>query len=232
MATAAPATNRTKGIVRGAIVRAVAAWALLPLFFLVTGGSFGWWEAWSWCALLLVPMTLFLIWAARNDPELLARRFKAREEDAIQRRVVTVGLPFYLAALVLPGLDHRHGWSEIPTALVVAALALSLASYLLILRVLFENRWAGRTIETWQGQKLISSGPYAVVRHPMYAGALVLWLATPVALGSWWALLPALAMVPVIVVRLRNEEALLVRELDGYEEYRHEVRYRLIPRVF
>ena len=219
-------------VARGAATRAVAAWIVLPMFFLVTGGSVTWWNAWAYCAILLVPMTVFLAAMARRDPEFLARRLQMKEKEAAQRRVLAWGYPFLLAAFVVPGLDYRFGWSEPPLWVVAAALAASLAGYLGVLRVFVENRWAGRTIETYDGQQLISSGPYAVVRHPMYAASTILYLATPVALGSWWALLPALAFVPVFVLRIRNEEDVLVRELPGYAEYRGRVRYRMFPCVW
>jgi protein-S-isoprenylcysteine O-methyltransferase Ste14 len=227
--------TRTAEKTRGAgrfVVRLIAMWILLPLFFLATGGTLRWWQAWAWCALLLVPMSVFGLWMAWKDPEFLARRFQLREKERAQRRILAWGWPLFIALAVLPGLDRRFGWSDVPLSATVAALALSLAGYLAILRVFIENRWAGRTIETVGGQQVISTGPYAVVRHPMYTGTLVLWLATPLALGSWWALLPALAIIPVFVFRIRNEEEVLVRELPGYEEYRGKVRYRLLPRVW
>jgi len=111
-------------------------------------------------------------------------------------------------------------------------MAIALASYLAILRVFVANRWAGRTVETYVEQKVVSTGPYAVVRHPMYAAVLILTLATPAALGSWWALLPMLAVVPMLVLRILNEEEILVRELPGYTEYRGQVRWRLVPHVW
>jgi protein-S-isoprenylcysteine O-methyltransferase Ste14 len=155
-----------------------------------------------------------------------------REQERTQRWVQMVGTPCLLGALVIPGLDHRLGWSSVPPAVVVGALAASLAGYLAVVRVFLENRWAGRTIETYAGQQVISTGPYSVVRHPMYAGVSLLYLATPLALGSWWAVLPAIAFIPVFVVRIRNEEDVLVRELAGYAEYRRKVRQRLVPFVW
>jgi protein-S-isoprenylcysteine O-methyltransferase Ste14 len=133
---------------------------------------------------------------------------------------------------VVPGLDRRFGWSEPPLAAVVAAQVLALASCLGMLKVFLANRWAGRTVETWPGQEVISTGPYAIVRHPMYVAILVLYVASPVALGSWWALIPAILYAPMLVIRILNEEGVLVRELPGYEEYRKEVRYRLLPLVW
>jgi len=220
------------GPVTAAARRAAAAWIVLPLFFLITGGSLVWLEAWVYCAVLLVPMTVFLLYMARRDPEFLGRRMKMREPDPVQRRILALGYPAMLAALVLPGLDRRFGWSDPPPAAVAAAMAMVLGGYLVALRAFLENRWAGRTIETWEGQTVISTGPYAVVRHPMYSGALAIYVATPVALGSWWALLPALTFIVIFVLRIRNEEETLLRELPGYAAYRARVRYRLAPGIW
>ena len=219
-------------VVRGAAVRAVAGWIALPLFFLAAGGSLRWWEAWVYCLALLVPMTVFLAHMARRDPQFLARRMRLRERERAQRRIIAWGTPLLLAALIVSGLDHRFGWSHPSVVVVAVAMVVVLAGYLLILRVFLENRWAGRTIETYPGQEVVSTGPYRLVRHPMYAGGVALYLATPVALGSWWALIPALMAVSVFVPRIRNEEEVLVRELPGYEEYRHKVPYRLAPFVW
>jgi len=220
-------TARRKTLVRVALV-----WIALPLFFLATGGSLGWWEAWVYCGLLLVPMSFFLAHVARTDPDFLARRFTMKEKEQTQRRIVSWGAPVAAALFVLPGLDRRFGWSEPPLAAVVVAQVLSLAGYLGVLAVFNANRWAGRTVETRPGQEVISTGPYAIVRHPMYSAVILMYLATPVALGSYWALIPAVLFVPVLVVRIRNEEAVLVRDLPGYEEYRQKVRHRLLPHVW
>jgi protein-S-isoprenylcysteine O-methyltransferase Ste14 len=232
MATERMGVSDARRVARAGLVRLVAGWIVMPLFFLVTGGDLGWWQAWAWCAVLLVPMTLFVTWMMARDPEFLVRRMKMREKERAQRRVLTWGVPLMLAELIIPGLDHRWGWSEPPLGAVVAALALVLSGYLGILAVFLANRWAGRTIETYDEQEVVTTGPYAVVRHPMYTATTVLYLATPVALGSWWAVLPALAFIPLMVLRIRNEEEVLVRELEGYPEYRRKVRHRLIPYVW
>lgn len=221
-----------KTVAQKGLFALAGSWILLPAYFLISGRSLDWWQAWVWCAVLLVPMTIFGLWKARTDPDFIGRRLQVREKERPQQRVVAIGFPFYLAALALPGLDHRYGWSEVPLAAEIAALALTLAGILLVLRVFIENRWAGRTVQTWEGQQVVSTGPYAIVRHPMYTGSLVLWLATPIALGSWWAFLPALASIPLVVMRIRNEEAVLCRNLSGYEEYLRRVRYRLLPLVW
>jgi protein-S-isoprenylcysteine O-methyltransferase Ste14 len=217
---------------RQALFALVGSWVLLPSYFLMAGRSLDWWEAWAWCAVILVPATIFGLWMARADPDFMARRLKLREKERPQQRLTVIALPFSLAALAIPGYDHQYGWSDVPAAAVVAALALSLAGFLLILRVFVENRWAGRTVETWEGQQVVSTGPYAVVRHPMYAGSITLWLSTPIALGSWWAFLPALVAVPILVLRIINEEEVLRRGLPGYDAYRQQVRYRLLPWIW
>jgi protein-S-isoprenylcysteine O-methyltransferase Ste14 len=225
-----PTNDLGKGsAMKKAAIRVSAAWIVLPLFFLATGGRLSWWEAWVYSAILLVPMTLFVLRMAKLDPAFFERRFRMREKEQGQRRIQAWGAPFVLAALVVPGLDHRFDWSEPPLAVIVAALVLSEVSYLAILRVFLENRWAGRTIETWAEQKVISTGPYAIVRHPMYTGFLAMQLAAPVALGSWWGLIPSLTVFPIIALRIRNEEDVLIRELPGYEEYRNKVRWKLVP---
>jgi protein-S-isoprenylcysteine O-methyltransferase Ste14 len=151
------------GARRRGLIRLLIAWIVLPLFFFITGGSLLWWQAWAYCALLLVPMTFFVIWMARRDPSFLDRRFKMRENERAQRRIQAWGVPLFLAFFIVPGLDYRFGWSEPPLPIIVSALILSLTAYLMTLRVFLENRWAGRTVETWEDQEVIDTGPYAIV---------------------------------------------------------------------
>lgn len=209
-----------------------AAWVGLPLFFLVTGGSLDWWQAWAYCVVILPSMTGFVLYLGARDPEFLSRRLKVREKEKTQRLIQSGGAIAFLASAVLPGLDHRLGWSRVPFAAAIVALILVEATYLAIARVFLVNRWASRTVETYIGQQIVSTGPYAIVRHPMYAATILMYLATPVALGSWWGVLPALTLIPIMVLRIRNEEEVLLRELAGYEEYRRKVRYRLLPCVW
>ncbi len=217
---------------RKGLIRLLFAWIVLPLFFLVTGGSLFWWEAWVFTGLLLVPMTVFVTWTARVDPTFFERRFKMREEEPAQRRIQAWATPLFLAVFIVPGLDHRFGWSDPSLPAVVGAQILSLGAYLMILRVFLENRWAGRTVETWDDQRVIETGPYAIVRHPMYTAVIVLLLASPLALGSYWAVAGGLIYLPIFVFRVRNEEEVLLRELPGYGDYRTRVRYRIIPYIW
>jgi protein-S-isoprenylcysteine O-methyltransferase Ste14 len=212
--------------------KVLAAWLVLPLFFLATGGSLAWWQAWVYCGVILAPATAFITYMAGHDPEFLARRSKMREREPAQRRVIAWAWVPTLGVFVLPGLDHRFGWSHPALAVVLAAMACALVAYVAILRVFLENRWAGRTIETYADQQVIATGLYAIVRHPMYAASIVLYTATPVALGSWWGVVPAVAFIPIFVFRIRNEETVLTRDLAGYDAYRRMVRYRLVPFVW
>lgn len=204
---------------------------LLVVLFL-PAGTLAYWEAWLYVAVFFVPVTLVLIHLLRHDPALLERRLKARERQAEQGLVIKLGTVCYLLTYLLPGLDHRYGWADVPVAAVIAADAVFLLSYGLFFLVLRENSYASRVVEVEEGQKVISTGPYSVVRHPMYVAVLGMLLSTPVALGSWWALIPALPMVPLLVARIRGEERVLVTELDGYDEYMLRVTRRLIPGIW
>jgi protein-S-isoprenylcysteine O-methyltransferase Ste14 len=155
-----------------------------------------------------------------------------REREHAQRRIISLSLLWFVLAFVLPGLDRRFGWSDVPMPVVIAADLLVLLGYGLIVLVFRENQYASRTVRVEQGQRVITTGPYAWVRHPMYLGVTVMYLASPVALGSWWALLPALLIVPILVARILNEEQVLERELPGYREYEQRTRRRLVPGVW
>ena len=167
-----------------------------------------------------------------HEPDLIERRLRWREKESQQRRIIAISLIPFLLAYLLPGLDHRFGWSDVPSAVVLGADALVLLGYLLIVLVFRENRYASRSVEVVEGQEVIVTGPYAVVRHPMYVGTLLMYLLSPVALGSYWAALFALPLLWVIRARIRNEEEVLLRDLPGYGAYMERVRYRLIPRLW
>jgi protein-S-isoprenylcysteine O-methyltransferase Ste14 len=177
-------------------------------------------------------MLFVMAYMLRRSPELLARRLQMRERERTQQGVIRFGILFLVAAFLVPGFDRRYGWSEMPWWVAVAADGLVLAGYAMISRVFRENAYTSRTVQVEQGQQVVSTGPYAVVRHPMYVGVLIFYLASPIALGSWWALLPAAAIVPILVVRILNEEEVLERDLPGYQEYKQKTRYRLLPGIW
>ena len=137
-----------------------------------------------------------------------------------------------LLAFILPGMDKRFGWSNVPIPIIVVAEILVLSGYILFFLVLKENQFASRVIEVEKGQKVIQSGPYRLVRHPMYMGAILMYVASPLALGSYWAILPAICIIPIFIARIISEERVLTKELEGYSDYKLKTRYRLIPSIW
>jgi protein-S-isoprenylcysteine O-methyltransferase Ste14 len=172
------------------------------------------------------------VYLAIRDPQLLARRLKAgpaAERETTQKVIMTLAMLGFAALMVVPGLDRRFGWSFVPTPVVLAGDVLIALAFLFIVLVFRENTYGASTIHIAEGHRVISTGPYAFVRHPMYAGGIVMLIGVPLALGSWWALLVLLLIVPVLIWRLRDEERFLTVNLPGYAAYTRRVRYRLLP---
>jgi protein-S-isoprenylcysteine O-methyltransferase Ste14 len=209
-----------------------AVFLVLGLIFFIPAGTLDYWEAWVYCIVLLVPFLFVLTYLLSKDPELLARRIRLNEKESAQRRIIGASGVIFFIGFLIPGLDHRYGCSDIPAGAVLGADVLVILGYVLVFLVFKENPFASRVVEVEPDQKVISTGPYALVRHPMYLGTSIMWLATPVALGSYWAL-PVFLILPIVLVyRIRNEEEVLLRELPGYREYTQKVRYRLIPGIW
>jgi protein-S-isoprenylcysteine O-methyltransferase Ste14 len=191
-------------------------------------GTFNYREGWVYLLSLLIPMAFIFSYLIKNDPGLLERRMKFREKEKEQSLIITLSYPVILLAFILPGLDHRFGWSHVPPVVVILALLCFLVGYGLFFMVLRQNSYASRVIEVSENQKVISTGMYGIVRHPMYMSVLIIYLFSPLALGSYWAVIPALFMIPVLVARINNEEKVLLRDLSGYDEYMQKVKYRFI----
>jgi protein-S-isoprenylcysteine O-methyltransferase Ste14 len=213
-------------------VRFVFALLVLGLMFFWPAGTFRYWQAWTYIALLSILMLGAFAYLIKKDPELLERRMRSREKEPRQMAITSLSTPVFLAIFLLPGFDRRYGWSSVPVLVVIAADILALTGYGLFVRVLRENSYASRIVEVEKDQKVITTGPYALVRHPMYVGVLIMFVFTPLALGSYWAVLPALMVALVLVARIVNEEKVLLARLPGYREYMERVRYRLIPGVW
>jgi protein-S-isoprenylcysteine O-methyltransferase Ste14 len=208
---------------------------LLPLtglLLFLPAGSLYYWEAWVYCGMLFIPMIISSYYLVFRDPEFLERRMKTEEKEKAQKIVQFLSGLLFTSVFVISGLDYRFEWSNVPLALVIISDVLVLGGFLYVFRVFQENRYAARTIEVEEGQTVISSGPYAVVRHPMYLSVIPMYLFTPLALGSYWALVPALPLIATLILRILNEEVVLLRDLPGYDDYRHKVRWRLIPGVW
>ena len=202
------------------------------LFFFLPAGTWNYWQAWVYMGVLITPMFFAMIYLIKNNPELLERRMRLQEKRSEQRLIVKVSLVFFLLAFILPGFDKRFGWSDVPTGLVIASDICIIIGYLIIFRVMQINTFASRVIEVASEQKVIDTDLYSIVRHPMYVGAILLYIASPIALGSYWSVLPAIVIIPVIVARIKDEEAALDKNLAGYLEYKKRTKYRLIPFIW
>ena len=214
------------------IARLLALPAVVYLLLFLPAGTFDFWQVYVYFGVILTLALGAMAYFLKHDPELLERRLRTREKQGTQQAVVFSLLIVVVLGIVMPGLDRRFGWSEVPTVVVLLADAVVAASYLFTALVMKTNSYASRIVEVEEDQRLVRTGPYAVVRHPMYASAAVMVFATPIALGSWWGLLP-MAVVPMILVpRILNEEKVLRGGLEGYNDYCDEVRWRILPLVW
>lgn len=217
---------------RTALLRFSSGIIVLGAIFFGSAGTFRYWEGWVFLATLFTPMIFVVRFFLKRDPEVLERRLRAKEERARQKTLTKWLSVLWLVAFLIPGLDHRYGWSEVPAFLVLMADILVLTGYFVFFLTLRENRFASRVIRVEAGQTVISSGPYALVRHPMYLGVSLMLLFAPLALGSWWAMIPTLATPFFLALRIGDEEKALLEELPGYREYTRQTIYRLIPRMW
>jgi protein-S-isoprenylcysteine O-methyltransferase Ste14 len=216
---------------RGLLILFLVMAALLFL----TAGTIRYWQAWVYLAVFFGASFLITLYLAKNDPALLKRRLSAgpwAEKEQTQKIIMAFTSIGFLALIATPALDFRFGWSAVPLPIVAAGNVLIAIGYAIIFLVYKENTFTSATIEVAKDQRVISTGPYALVRHPMYAGGLLYLLGMPLALGSWWGLVPFAATLPFLIWRLVDEEEFLARNLPGYAEYRNKVRFRLIPRVW
>lgn len=225
-------SNHPAKLVRTVLVRIVLFIAALGAMLFLPAGTFDYWQAWAYLAILIIPMIFVLTYLIGRDPELLERRMRMREKETEQKLIIKLSILFFVIALLIPGFDKRFGWSSVPLEVIVTADVIVLAGYMVFVLVLRENRYASRIVEVERKQKVVTTGPYAVVRHPMYSGALLMWGFSPLALGSYWGMIPNVLLVVLIVARIRNEEKILNRQLEGYSEYTQKVRYRLVPGIW
>jgi protein-S-isoprenylcysteine O-methyltransferase Ste14 len=217
-------------------VRHAVVLLLVAVMLIAPAGSLQFWQGWTMVGVFGIFTAHFVVYFSRHDPKLLQRRMERREPRRAQRLFKVFWVPLWVCELVLPGLDYRFGWSEsvggVPLVVMVVSWIGLVASWLLVFRVMRFNRFASSVVRVEEGQKVITNGPYRLVRHPMYSGFVLMILATPLAMGSYVALIPAVLLVPVMVYRLTDEERMLRKELAGYAEYCERVRYRLVPYVF
>jgi protein-S-isoprenylcysteine O-methyltransferase Ste14 len=216
---------------RGLLVLLLVMAALL----FVPAWTLDYWQAWTFLTVYFVSSLAITLYLMKKDPKLLERRMSGgpgAETATTQKIIMSFVSLGFVGLLVLPALDHRFGWSHMPPYVALAGDVLLALGWLAIFVVFRENTFSSATIELAPDQKVISTGPYALVRHPMYAGGLVMLLGIPIALGSWWGTLIVVAMFPVLIWRLFDEAKFLTGNLPGYAEYQERVRYRLLPRIW
>src|SRR6266849_310857 len=209
------------------LLRSLIAVIFVAVFLFVPAGSFRYWQGWVFMALLFLPMPITSAYFLKRDPQLVERRLRTEEKITEQKTIIRWAQWVVFASLLIPGLDYRFGWSRVPLWLAILSQLFVFTGYLITLWVMKENSFASRTVQVEEGQKVISTGPYRLVRHPMYFGAVLMLLFTPLALGSWWALPGFLLVIPLIVLRLLNEEKMLSRDLPGYTVARLPTRARM-----
>ena len=215
-----------------ALIKFLIGLLLVALLIFLPAGTIRYPGGLLFLCLLFVPMLLMGIVMLARARDLLRKRLDVKEKQGTQKGVVAVMGLIFLGGFILAGLDFRFGWSKVPLPVVIVASVLFLVGYALYAEVMRENAYLSRTIKVEEGQTVISTGLYAVVRHPMYTASTVMFLAFPLILGSWYALIP-FALYPIImVIRIRGEEKLLTAELSGYEEYKKKVKYRMIPFIW
>ena len=219
-------------LVINALTKFFCGFLLVGLLIFLPAGTLALGKGWLLMGLLFGPMFIAGLVMLRKSPAFLEKRLDAKEKRSAQQGVIKLSGLMFIAGFVVAGLDFRFGWSRMPKAITVVAAILFLVAYLLYAEVMRENAYLSRTIKVEEGQSVVSTGLYGVVRHPMYMATLLLFLVMPLVLGSWWALIPFAFYPAIIISRLKDEEVLLTRELAGYEAYKIKVKYRLIPFIW
>ena len=215
-----------------AVIKFLSGLLLVGILLFLPAGTFAYRQAWLLIGILFIPMLAAGLVMMKKSPQLLEKRLNAKEKQTEQREVILFSGLMFLAAFVIAGLNFRYGWLVLPDAVSYAAAALFLIAYALYAEVLRENAYLSRTVEVQEGQKVIDTGLYGVVRHPMYMTTLLLFLAMPLVLGSLFSFGIMLFYIPIIAKRIRNEEEVLEEGLDGYREYKDKVKYKVIPFIW
>jgi len=215
-----------------ALTKFVLGLLIIGLLLFFPAGTFDFWQAWLFIGVLFVPMFIAGIVLMIRQPELLRKRLDAKEQQQEQKWVVVLSGLMFIAVFVVAGLNRRFGWYMLPDWAVYVATAIFLVAYAMYAEVMRENVWLSRIVEVQENQQVVSTGLYGIVRHPMYAATLLLFLSMPLVLASPWSFAIMLLYIPIIALRIRNEEQVLERELKGYTEYKQRIRYKVIPFIW
>jgi len=200
---------------------------LVGLLVFFPAGSMKFWNGWLFLGALFIPMFCILIYLLIKDPDLLVKRMKTKEKEKTQKTYLILSIIVCLITFIMPGLDFRFNWSDVPLSVVLISTLIMMSGYLMFFIVMKQNTYASRVIEIQDEQKLIDTGLYSFVRHPMYLAGTILYGFAPLVLGSYYALIPAVFIPILLIIRIKNEEKVLVKGLKGYAEYMKKVRYRL-----
>ena len=215
-----------------AVTRFLAGLLIVGLLLFLPAGTFAFWQAWLLIFILFVPMFIAGLIMMKKSPDLLRKRLNAKEEQTEQKTVILLSGLMFLSAFIAAGLNFRFKWIVLPGAVSLAAAVVFLLAYILYAEVMRENAYLSRTVEVQENQKVIDTGLYGIVRHPMYMSTLLLFLSMPLVLGSVISFVIMLAYIPIISMRIRNEEQVLEEGLEGYKEYKQRVRYKVIPLIW
>ena len=215
-----------------AIVKFISGLIMVGVLIFLPAGSFAYWQGWLLMGILFVPMFIAGLVMMKKSPELLRKRLNVKEEEKEQKTVILLSGIMFLAAFIVAGLNFRFGWIVLPDWISYTGVAIFLAAYALYAEVLRENAYLSRTVEVQQNQKVIDTGLYGVVRHPMYMSTLLLFLSMPLVLGSVISFVITLAYIPIIAKRIENEEKVLEDGLPGYAEYKNRVKWKVVPFIW
>ena len=215
-----------------ALTKTIIGFVFICVLLFLPAGTFHYWNAWLFMAVLFVPMIILGIVMLFKSPDLLKKRLDAKEKEDEQKWVVALSGIMFMAAFVVAALNFRFSWHSLPDCVIWISVAMFLLSYLMYAEVIRENAFLSRTIEVQENQKVIDTGLYGIVRHPMYSATIILFLSIPLILGSLISFFIMLAYIPIIAIRINNEERVLEKGLKGYKEYKQKVRYKLIPFIW
>lgn len=221
-----------KGLMMQALLKGVSGLIAAMVLLFLPAGTFSYRNGWLFIALLFIPMICFGVVLLVKEPELLEKRLHTKESQSEQKLVIILSSLLFVAVFVIAGLDYRFGWTKVPTAVVVIGAVLLLAGYGMYMEVMRENAWLSRTVEIQKNQKVVDTGLYGIVRHPMYLATIILFLSIPLVLGSWISFGLMLLYPAVLVKRISGEEKVLEEGLFGYREYKKKVKYRLFPYIW
>ena len=222
----------SKKLLRMTVIKLSASLIMIGIVLFISTGTINYWNGWLFLAAVLIPISEELRYLIRKDPELLKKRMRTKEKGKNQKILISISTVFMGFAMIIPGIDYRYQWSHVPNWLVISAVAIFELGFVMYITVMKQNSYASRIIEVQENQKVIDYGLYSIVRHPMYVAINLTNLTMPLILGSYYALIPMFFCCFVIIARVKNEEKVMEKDLEGYKEYMKKVKYRLIPFIW